>query len=187
MNFNRSLILASSSPRRQEILKNAGFSFRVKVADVEETFPTDLDPNLVAQYLAVKKSKAIPLEGDEVVVTSDTTVIVDGDILNKPKHRGVAQIMLRKLSGRDHKVVTGVAITDRHKTIEFSETTYVSFKNLSDEEIDYYIDRFQPFDKAGSYGIQEWIGMIGITEIKGSYFNVMGLPIHKLYEELMKF
>jgi len=187
MNFNRSLILASSSPRRQEILRNAGFEFQVKAANVEETFPSDLDPHTVAEYLAVKKSKAIELNGDEVVITSDTTVIVDQDILNKPKHKGVAQIMLRKLSGREHEVVTGVAITDLTKTVRFSETTTVSFKSLTDEEIDHYIDNFQPFDKAGSYGIQEWIGMIGITEIKGSYFNVMGLPIHRVYDELMKF
>lgn len=187
MNFNRPLTLASNSPRRQEILKSAGFVFKIKTADVEETFPTDMDPYLVAQYLAVKKSEAFVLESDEIMITADTTVILEGDILGKPAHAGVAEIMLRKLSGKQHSVVTGVAITDSNKTVQFSDITEVFFKTLTDEEIKYYINNYQPYDKAGSYGIQEWIGMIGITQIAGSYFNVMGLPVKRVYEELIKF
>lgn len=187
MNFNRPLILASSSPRRQEILKNAGFDFEVKASNIEETYPEDLDPYRVAEYLADKKGQAFQVEKNEVIITADTTVILENDILGKPTHAGTAKIMLHKLSGKTHDVVTGVAITDSEKTIKFSDVTKVDFKPLSDKEIAFYIERYQPYDKAGSYGIQEWIGMIGIKSIEGSYFNVMGLPIHRVYEELLNF
>lgn len=187
MNFNHSLILASNSPRRHEILKGAGYSFKVQSTNIEETFPEDMPTDEVAQYLAVKKANALKVEGEEIVIAADTVVVLENDILGKPKHAGIAEIMLHKLSGKRHDVITGVAISDRKKMIQFSDTTAVFFKSLTEEQIDYYIKNYAPFDKAGSYGIQEWIGMVGIERIEGSYFNVMGLPIHRVNEELMKF
>lgn len=185
MNFNRPLTLASNSPRRQQLLREGGFDFNIRTVAIEESFPDNIDSNEVAEYLALKKADAIDLlSKDEVLITSDTVVILNDKILGKPNSKEDAFTMLKDLSNKTHSVVTGVCIKTSTKTISFSDTTAVTFKKLSEEEINYYIDNFQPFDKAGSYGIQEWIGMIGITKIEGSYFNVMGLPIHKLYNEL---
>lgn len=189
MDFGKhKLILGSKSPRRQMILTEAGFDFDVKVIDVEETFPDDIHANEVARFIAEKKAKQLPfLKKNEILITADTTVVLDDVILGKPQDRDDAYTMLGVLSGRKHEVVTGVCIKNSKRNIAFSDTTVVWFKELTDAEIEYYIDECEPFDKAGAYGIQEWIGMIGVTKIEGSYFNVMGLPIHKIYAELQAF
>lgn len=188
MNFNRPLILASKSPRRQQLLKEAGFHFSIITKEVDESYPDDLPATDVAAYLSRKKADAFidDLE-DSVLITADTTVKVDTEILNKPANYKEAEKMLETLSGRSHEVITGFTIKDRFKQITRTQVTRVSFKTLSEEEIAYYISRFEPYDKAGSYGIQEWIGMIGIERIEGCYFNVVGLPIHSVYVELEAF
>ncbi len=188
MNFHRTLILASSSPRRQELLKAAGFNFEVKVIDTDESFPASMPVLDVAQYVAQKKANAFAEKvNDEIIITADTMVISGNQALGKPKNVAEAKLMLQRLSGKSHQVITGVCVFSKEKQVSFDETTEVLFKKLTDKEIDYYIKHFQPFDKAGAYGIQEWIGMIGIEKIIGSYYNVMGLPTHKVYEVLMGF
>lgn len=180
------LILASASPRRQQILKEAGYEFIVSPAHPDESFPPQHPPADVARYLAEKKAHAFKgkITDQQLVITSDTTVVLGNTILNKPANEEEAYQMLRSLSGCQHQVITGVCLYTNQKEFSFSDTTEVWFKELSDEEIWYYIKNYKPFDKAGSYGIQEWIGMIGITKIEGSYFNVMGLPIHRVVAEL---
>jgi septum formation protein len=185
---DKKIILASKSPRRQFILTEAGIDFDVKPVHVLENdfgvFPIDE----VAQHLAEKKAKQFPyLKENEIVLAADTTVIVNDTVLGKPVDHKEAVQMLNSLSGKTHHVTTGVCIKDKHQEISFSDTTFVSFKPLTDREIEYYIKNFEPFDKAGAYGVQEWIGMIGVTKIEGSYFTVMGLPMHKVYEALLKF
>lgn len=188
MNFTRPLILASKSPRRQHLLKEAGFQFEIRTKEVEETYPEELSYQEVPPYLATKKANALlPEVNGEIIIASDTIVVCNDQILGKPEDYQHAVEMLQKLSGKEHQVITGVSLMSKKKEIVFSDTTIVEFKTLSQEEIDYYITNFKPYDKAGSYGIQEWIGMIGITKIIGSYFTVMGLPIHRLYEELRIF
>jgi len=188
MNLSHNLILASKSPRRQQLLREAGFDFEIKTKDVDESFSESLPSNEVAKYLAKKKASAFESETQNaIVITADTVVIKDTKILGKPADKSEAFAMIRSLSGSVHQVVTGVCIKQGANEIVFDDTTLVYFKELTDLEIDYYIDNYKPFDKAGAYGIQEWIGMIGITKIEGSYFNVVGLPIQKLYEELSGF
>lgn len=184
-----SLILASKSPRRQYLLKEAGFDFAIKTMETDETYPDTLKAEEVAAYLAKKKAAAfVPLLSEnEVVITADTVVILKDTILGKPKDGAEAKKMLIALSGQQHIVKTGVCIAGNKKMVVFDDTTSVYFKSLTKAAIDYYVNNFRPFDKAGAYGIQEWIGMIGIEKIEGSYFNVMGLPIHLLYEELNRF
>lgn len=185
---DKKIILASRSPRRQMILTEAGIDFIVKPVDVLESYRNNIPIEEVARYIAEKKTKQFPyLREKEIVMAADTTVIINETILGKPSDQEEARQMLSSLSGRTHHVTTGVCIKDRHQMISFSDTTLVEFKVLTDKEIDYYIKNFEPFDKAGAYGIQEWIGMIGVTRIEGSYFTVMGLPIHKVYEALLKF
>ncbi len=185
---DKKIILASKSPRRQIILTEAGIDFVVKPVDILEDFHENIPATGVAQHLAEKKAMQFPfLHENEIVIAADTTVIINDTILGKPDDEADAARMLSSLSGRIHSVVTGVCIKDRHRVMSFSDTTLVEFKTLTDREIDYYIKHYEPFDKAGAYGIQEWIGMIGITRIEGSYFNVMGLPIHRVYEILLKF
>ncbi len=167
------------------ILSEAGIDFDVKVIKVEETFPGNMHAMDVAQYLAEKKAKQVPfLKPNEILLTADTTVVIDETILGKPENKHEAFEMLSSLSGRVHTVTTGVCIKTHKKVIAFDDTTFVYFKKLTDDEINYYIDNFEPFDKAGGYGIQDWIGMIGVNKIEGSFFNVMGLPIHMIYSEL---
>lgn len=189
MNFNHHLILASKSPRRQQLLKDAGFDFSVKTKDVAEDFPSTLPASEVAKYLAEKKANAFTdeIEPDEIVITADTVVIINNQILAKPADKREAFDMIKSLSGTHHEVITGVCLKGKSKQQTFDDITRVYFKNLSDDEINYYIDNYKPFDKAGAYGIQEWIGMIGITKIEGSYFNVVGLPVQKLYQQLLDF
>lgn len=188
MNFNRPIILASKSPRRQQILQNAGFEFEVISKEVDESFPSNTDPYIVASYISEKKAQAFESElGEKVLITADTVVKVDHELLGKPKDYKQAASMLKLLSDRSHEVITGVTIKDKSQIKTFSEITEVSFKNLHSSEIEFYIKNYAPYDKAGAYGIQEWIGMIGITKISGSYFNVVGLPIQKLYDQLEAF
>ena len=186
--FQRSLILASSSPRRQFLLKEAGFTFVVDSPNIDESFPSSMPLEKVPSYLAEKKAKALlPKITNEIVLASDTVVILGNKILNKPVDRNEAVEMLTILSGQTHLVVTAVCLLSREKVVSFDDRTEVTFANLSQSEIEFYIDHYKPFDKAGAYGAQDWLGMIGVEKINGSYFTVMGLPIHKVYRQLMKF
>ena len=185
---NYKLILASASPRRQQLMKDAGFTFEVRLKNVEEKYPQELHLANVPEYLSKVKASAFreELKADEVLITADTVVCIHDRILGKPADRKEAISMLQELSGNRHLVVTGVSVTTRTEQLSFSSRTDVFFKHLSNEEIEFYVDTYKPFDKAGAYGIQEWIGYIGIERIEGSFYNVMGLPIQKLYETLRK-
>ena len=185
---NYKLILASASPRRQQLMKDAGFTFEVRLKNVEEKYPQELHWENVPEYLSKVKASAFreELKADEVLITADTVVCIHDRILGKPADRKEAISMLQELSGNCHLVVTGVSVTTRTEQLSFSSRTDVFFKRLSNEEIEFYVDTYKPFDKAGAYGIQEWIGYIGIERIEGSFYNVMGLPIQKLYETLRK-
>ena len=177
----KNIILASQSPRRKELLGLLDLEFTVEVREVDEVFPDDLVVTEVAEYLAkLKASVYTDITDKQLIITADTVVVLDNHILGKPKSKAEASTMLQSLSNRSHQVITGVCIKSHDKTISFSNTTKVYFKELTASEIDYYIENYKPFDKAGSYGIQEWIGAIGITKIEGSYFNVVGLPIQEL-------
>lgn len=179
------IILSSNSPRRKELLAGLGVDFEVKVIKgVDESYPNDLQSDKVAEYIAREKAAAYDVEADELVITADTVVIVGDDILGKPHNAEDAHRMLRELSGRTHHVVTGVCMKTSKEEYSFSVATGVTFKTLSDNEIHYYVDKYKPFDKAGAYGIQEWIGYIGVTGLDGSYYNVMGFPVQRVYEEL---
>ena len=186
---NYNYILASRSPRRQELLKSLGIPFEVKIKKVEETFPQEITGSEIPEYLA--KLKSVPflneLKENDLLITADTVVFLNGELIGKPENIQAAAIMLRKLGGNEHQVISGVCLTSVKKQKVFHAVTNVQFKNLKEEEIWYYISSFPPLDKAGAYGIQEWIGFIGITHIEGSFYNVMGLPIQKLYEEILKF
>ena len=181
------LLLASNSPRRRELLGLLDVDFEIVAPrPVEEIYPADLPAEDVAPYLSALKASAyadLPT-GDKIVVTADTVVVCDGQILGKPKDRDEAIAMLHLLSGKTHKVVTGVTLMSEDQTVTFAETTLVTFDSLSDEMIEPYVDRYRPFDKAGAYGIQEWIGCVGIRGINGCYYNVMGLPLHALHTHL---
>ncbi len=183
------LLLGSKSPRRKELLENAGFDFEVVDIDVAETFDPAMKPKKVAAFLSKKKALGYRqvLEENEILITSDTIVVYKGEILGKPKDKTDAKIMLSQLSGKKHKVITAFCLRSRDKVKVYKSTTTVLFDVLSDSEIEYYLDYFKPLDKAGAYGIQEWIGHIGVEKIEGSYFNVMGLPIQKLYRKLEEF
>lgn len=179
------IILASKSPRRKQLLEQMGFEVVVDSVDIEETFPPNLDVEDVAEYLAIKKSKNYKKDVAEksILVTSDTVVVVDNIILGKPKNVQEAKEFLRLLSSKTHKVITGCCLkTHNNKIKYFSEQTVVKFKELTKEEIDFYVNKYKPFDKAGAYGIQEWIGAIGIENIQGDYYNVVGFPCYKFFE-----
>lgn len=184
------IILASASPRRKELLSKLDIDFTVKVLhDVDEIFPASLPVVQVPQYISRKKADAYrqEMQENDMVITADTVVAVGRRILGKPKSAEEARVMLKLLSDRYHRVVTGVTIMTAKRTETFATVSRVRFTRLNDEEIDYYISKYKPFDKAGAYGIQEWIGMVGITELNGSYFNVMGLPVQRLYAKLKEF
>lgn len=183
--LKRPLVLASSSPRRQYLMREAGFTFTVDKPDVEESFPSTLPVTEVARYLAMKKAEYYRLTlTDQIIITADTVVILGNKILNKPNDRAEAISMLGELSGNVHLVMTGVCVLSKEKETSFDDTTEVTFKKLSQYEIEFYVDHYKPFDKAGAYGAQDWIGMVAIEKITGSYFNVMGLPINKVYTTL---
>lgn len=181
------LILASNSPRRKELLAGLGLPFEVRVLqDIDESYPDDLPVSEVALYIAGKKADAYRtiVNDDELIITADTVVIVGDEILGKPVDEADAERMLRQLSGRTHQVTTGVCLLTASQERRFAVTTDVTFKELSDEEIRYYVTTYKPFDKAGAYGIQEWIGYVGVTCLHGSYYNVMGLPVQRIYETI---
>lgn len=170
------------------MLRQAGIPFSVQAKDTDENFPADMPVNMVARFLAEKKAKAFSAHTeDHIILTADTTVVVDERILNKPADAKEAAEMLQMLSGRSHRVISGACLLHRQQGISFDDTTEVFFRQLTSSEIEYYIQEYKPFDKAGSYGIQEWIGLIGIEKIIGSFYTVMGLPVHKVYYHLQKF
>lgn len=183
-------LLASKSPRRQELLKMLDIDFEiVSIGEVEEIYPADLPVEKVPEFLSRLKSNAYKknLKEGEILITADTVVILDGKIYGKPKDNTDACDMLRALSGRTHQVITGVTLADKNKSVTFATVTDVEFAPLSDSQIEYYVSNFKPLDKAGAYGIQEWIGAVGVKGIRGSFYNVMGLPVHSLYNELNSF
>ena len=184
------VILASNSPRRKELLSGIDLSYEIRtLPDIDESYPETVPNEEVAAFLARKKASAYlsALKGDELLITADTIVLLDGMILGKPADKAEAKEMLLTLSGEMHRVITGVCFTTEHEQVSFSDTAYVTFGTLSEEEIDYYISEYSPMDKAGAYGVQEWIGYVAVEKIEGSYFNVMGLPIFKVYQELKRF
>ena len=185
---DKNLILASKSPRRLELFQGLGLEFTVASREVDESFPKEIDPDKVALFLARKKALAYEtsMGENDLIITSDTVVLINGKILNKPATKAEAFEMLSELSGKSHRVITGVCMMDKHKKTSFDDLTQVFFKKMDEEEIVHYIDTCQPYDKAGAYGIQEWIGYIGAFKIIGSFYNVMGLPVHRIYEELRK-
>lgn len=181
------IILASQSSRRKQLLGLLDLDFSVEVRSVPEIYPQSVASQDVAEYIAKLKANAFNnIEDNKLIITADTVVCVDGQVLGKPKNADEAKEMLQMLSNKSHQVITGVCIKTRQQEVSFSETTTVYFKPLSDTEINYYISRYKPYDKAGAYGIQEWIGAIGIIKIVGSYYNVVGLPTEKLSAELSK-
>jgi septum formation protein len=183
------LILASKSPRRNSLLKELGLEFEVRIHETDECYPDSLSVKEIPAYLAEMKALSFEKEVDDktIIISADTIVYINGEVLGKPENYSDAFQMLQKLSGRWHQVASGVCLFSKMKKVTFTSVTKVLFKSLTDNEIDYYITHFKPFDKAGAYGIQEWIGLIGAEKIEGSYFNVMGLPVQRFYEELSKF
>ena len=181
------VILASKSPRRQQFFKDLDIPFTIQLKEVEEVYPSTLEGAAITDFLADLKSKPfIDLKENDLLITSDTIVWLDNKALGKPKDKTEAIEILQQLSGKMHQVITSVSIKGKNFQTLFNDTTNVYFKNLTVDEIHYYVENHKPYDKAGSYGIQEWIGFIGIEKIEGSYFNVMGLPVQKLYKELIK-
>jgi septum formation protein len=184
--LTRPILLASGSPRRKYLMTEAGFEFTVEKSGVDESFPAEMPLQQVPRYLASKKAEYFrPKIHDEIVVAADTVVILNDRIMNKPENRAEAIDMLSELSGQTHQVITGVSIVSKEREESFDDLTMVKFKSLSLREIEYYVDHYKPYDKAGAYGAQDWIGMVAIEKIEGSYFNVMGLPIHKVYQHLV--
>ena len=179
------LVLSSNSPRRLELLAGLDIPFEVRVVSgIDESYPDDLPTDEIAEFVARKKADAYAVAEDEIVITADTIVVLDGEVLGKPRDLADAAAMLRRLSGRTHRVITGVTLKNYVKQTSFSVVSEVTFKSLSDDEISYYLTHYKPLDKAGAYGIQEWIGYIGVTSLSGSYFNVMGFPVQRIYEVL---
>ncbi len=184
------LVLASNSPRRKELLSGIDVEYEVMaLPDIDESYPDDIPHEEIPEYLAKKKASAYisMMQDDTLLITADTVVLLHGRILGKPLDKRDAKQMLRELSGETHRVITGVSLTSKQKQVSFSDTAHVTFGQLTDEEIDYYVEKYNPSDKAGAYGVQEWIGYVGVERIEGSYFNVMGLPIFKVYRELKRF
>ncbi|MCH2083004.1 MAG: Maf family protein [Saprospiraceae bacterium] len=187
--LQRKIILASKSPRRSQLLSQAGFQFEIKTKEVQEDFPETMPVEDVAEYLAIKKaraSKEVIKEG-EILLAADSVVILNNVIYGKPKDRADAQQILKALSGQQHQVITGVCLLSQNKQVSFSGISKVYFKELTTEEIDFYIDTYQPYDKAGAYAIQEWIGLCKIRKIEGTYANIMGLPVDLVFEHLAEF
>ncbi|HRG00413.1 MAG: Maf-like protein [Bacteroidia bacterium] len=187
--FPYQIILGSNSPRRQELLKSLGFTFLNKPINADESFPADLQAEEICLYLAEKKADAYAedLQDDEILITADTIVWCEGKVFNKPANFVEGKKMLESLSGKMHEVFTGVCLKSGNKQTTFYDVSKVYFKKLKPEEIEYYLTNYSPYDKAGGYGVQDWLGYIGIDKIEGSFYNVMGLPVKELYEELVKF
>ena len=184
------LVLASNSPRRKELLGGLGVTFTVRVLPgIDESYPQHLTAEEIPQYISRAKAQAYlaTMAPDELLITADTIVWADGQVLGKPAHEAEAARMLSLLSGRTHQVITGVTLLTAHQSRTFAVASQVTFDELSPEEIDYYVSHYKPMDKAGAYGIQEWIGYVGVSCLQGSYFNVMGLPVQRLYKELKQF
>lgn len=185
---NYNIILASGSPRRQQFLKDLNIDFTIQLKEIEEIYPPHLKGKEITDYLAELKSSAFTnLNKNDILITSDTIVWLEGKAIGKPKDKEDAIAIFKKMSGKKHQVFTSICIKTKTDLKIINDKTDVYFKELSDDEINYYLDKFLPYDKAGGYGIQDWIGLIGVDKIDGSYFNVMGLPVHKLYAELLKF
>ena len=180
------LLLASNSPRRKELLTQLGYQFDIVMIDVDESYPSDLKPHEIAEYVSAKKAKAFDVNENEILLTSDTIVALDQKILLKPKDENEAFEMIKSLSGKVHQVYTAFTLKTVDSEISKTSKTDVEFSEISDEEIKFYIKTYKPFDKAGSYGIQEWLGMTKIKSISGSFYSVMGLPVDLVYEELKK-
>jgi len=188
LNLTKPLILASNSPRRQQLLRELGFDFTVQVRPTDEIFPAEMPPAEVAGFLAQHKAEQFQSDlGNQLVLCADTIVVVENEILNKPVNEAEAQAMLQKLSGRTHEVITGICLLSSEGFHTLSDVAKVEFKPLTDTEIKYYIHHYRPFDKAGAYGVQEWIGMVGIQRIEGSFYTIMGLPLHQVYQLLLPY
>ncbi len=187
--FFFNIILGSSSPRRNELLKSLGFDFVINPSNADEDYPLNLKEHEIPVFLAEKKASSFNgvLSETDLLITADTIVWCEGEIFNKPINFEEGKLMLQTLSGKMHEVFTAVCLKSANKQIIFYDATKVYFKKFTNEEIEYYLNKYKPYDKAGSYGVQEWIGYIGIEKIEGSFYNVMGLPVKKLHEELMKF
>ena len=190
-NLNKyEIVLASNSPIRKELLQRMGVNFKVRTLfGIDESYPDSLRGEDIVCYISRNKAKAYQssMAPNELLITADTIVYVDGEVMGKPKNAEQAKEMLHKLSGKTHQVITGVTIVTAKRTENFGVTSQVKFTNITDEEINFYVDNYLPFDKAGAYGIQEWIGIVAVEEIKGSYFNVVGLPVQRLYQKLKTF
>ncbi len=190
-NLNKyEIVLASNSPRRKELLQRMGVNFKVRTLfGIDESYPDSLRGEDIVCYISRNKAKAYQssMAPNELLITADTIVYVDGEVMGKPKNAEQAKEMLHKLSGKTHQVITGVTIVTAKRTENFGVTSQVKFTNITDEEINFYVDNYLPFDKSGAYGIQEWIGIVAVEEIKGSYFNVVGLPVQRLYQKLKTF
>ena len=187
---NYKIILASNSPRRKELLAGLDIDFQTRIIEgIDESYPHDLPTLKIAEFISKKKADAYiqTMSDDELVITADTVVILGDEVMGKPHDEADAKRMLGELSGQTHQVTTGVTLSTRQRQVSFSVVTNVTFKALSSDEIDYYVHTYKPMDKAGAYGIQEWIGYIGVTALEGSYFNVMGLPVQRIYEALKTF
>ena len=185
---NKQIILASGSPRRKELLQGLDIPFTIKTKEVDEAYPAELQANEITEYLADLKSKAfLNIDSKTIILTADTIVWQHNKAIMKPKNRGEALKMIATLSHTYHEVYTSICIKSKTKKVVFSDRTIVHFEKLTSNEIAYYVDTYKPYDKAGGYGAQDWIGYMGIKKLEGSYFNVMGLPVHKLYKELMRF
>ena len=183
--MQKKIILASNSPRRKELLEGLNIDFEVRVIkDIDESYPSNLSTKDIAEFISLKKALAYNVADDEILITADTIVVLGDEVMGKPKDAKDAKRMLQALSGKTHQVITGCYLKSATQENHFSVTTAVTFKRLTDEEIEYYITTYKPFDKAGAYGIQEWIGYIAVIEIKGSFFNVVGFPVQRIYEAL---
>lgn len=189
MQFNKKIILGSKSPRRSEILQLAEIPFELRIKEVDECYPGSVPLRQVPEYIALKKAEALKdtIQEDEIVLCADTIVLLEGKIYGKPFDKEDAIHMLKALSGNTHEVITGVCLMNHKDHILFSDTTKVTFKSLSEDEIKFYIDRYQPYDKAGSYAVQEWIGVIGIESIRGNFYNIVGLPLSKVLMHLQPY
>ena len=185
--MNYKIVLASNSPRRKELLAGLGFDYEVRTLQgLDESYPEGLSMEEIPQYISRKKAAAYTLQPDELLITADTIVYLEGEVLGKPTDEAEAKEMLKKLSGKTHQVVTGVTLSTTEMQHSFACVSQVTFAQLTEAEIDHYVTHYHPLDKAGAYGIQEWIGYIGVTSLEGSYFNVMGLPVQRLYSEMKK-